>query len=453
MDSPPPLPPPFPENPGQLGLLLAEPRKLGTPSLEDLESRFASHQSNDRRLLRMEVAVVIVVACLGLWLMIFGGSLPWLQILVTFVVGFCAPFWFLFSMWASPRKPLAELKATIKFGRHDKVSLMASVQAVLDRLNLAGRRVTVYLAPDKDINATALRWNLTPEVPISNGVNLNRSLVHYLDEPELRTVIGHELGHVCLYAPAATSWLLVHGLFCASLSLCFGWYFRDQGLMLAGAVPGVMVTHSLVLMASLGRSRIIEFLCDAAGAKAGGLYAAMRGELKLGMENEVRMTFFTQIIEAQLQGTPLTMDQMLEEFEKTLPFGSASDPAIKEQLQARFREKIKANDHSLTAGMAEWAFGGGSPSKEDLETQLKLIQAQSRLARVPVPLQSILELLDGPEEQAQRAAELLVQAIEENPRCVLFPSSEAESDVHSTHPITSRRILFLWRNKAHFPSY
>ena len=66
--------------------------------------------------------------------------------------------------------------------------------------------------------------------------------------------------------------------------------------------------------------------------------------------------------------------------------------------------------------------------------------AVSRIAKVPV---SLTEVLNNP-----RLLPDLVHLIEAHPDHVLFHLEAELDDRASTHPNTSRRILYLWRNQG-----
>ena len=66
--------------------------------------------------------------------------------------------------------------------------------------NHAGRGAGLH-HPGERRHRLAVRCELWPGCHLFNGVFLNRSILHLLDEPELASVIGHELGHVFPHAP------------------------------------------------------------------------------------------------------------------------------------------------------------------------------------------------------------------------------------------------------------
>ena len=78
---------------------------------------------------------------------------------------------------------------------------------------------------------------------------------------------------------------------------------------------------------------------------------------------------------------------------------------------------------------------------------MRAMRAIRTVAKVPVPIREILSQSAGPAPDEIAA---LMSAVERFPDHVLFHLDEEVEDRLSTHPNSSRRLLYLWRNRDEF---
>jgi hypothetical protein len=308
----------------------------------------------------------------------------------------------------------------------------------------------VFLIRSKDVNAQAVRCELWPGKRVFNGVFLNRSIIHLLDEPELASVIGHELGHVFPYAPLLSRSFLVHSLFAGSLSFFIASFFANLGPAIVAPMLILFGLDRLIAYPHMKLSRGIEFLCDDYGAKAAGLLPALSCEMKLGAEAETRRKLLLRVFEARTQGQKLRLADLFEDYEAATPFGKADPQLFEKEFSKLVAERQSDAGKISLGGFLQDVFGAeGKQHDEWVQEQtagLRLLSTLPVLAldRGPYVLGSAHWNLEMAEE--------LASAIDNQPGQLLFQSEAEIDDSDLSHPNTSRRILFLWRNRDHYPA-
>ena len=101
---------------------------------------------------------------------------------------------------------------------------------VFARLGITPGAAPVFIIRAKDVIAWRCAASFGRAVHLFNGVFLNRSILHLLDEPELASVIGHELGHVFPHAPLLSRCYLLHAIFAGLVSFSLASLFESAGL-------------------------------------------------------------------------------------------------------------------------------------------------------------------------------------------------------------------------------
>ena len=419
---------------------LSAPRHLATPSRDDLLRIHHRHDYQAIAWLAFEVATAS--GCVA-WVMARGGPPATAETAALVAVSVLGLFDFLPGLWAANRKRLCTIRADARFGTHSRDSLLASVDRVAAKLGI-GRTCPVYLVRDKDVNAQAVPLSLLPGLGSLATVQLNRSILHLLDEPELESVIGHELGHIFAYAPLAGRCLLVHAAFAAALALAIADLLGGSELRLGAPLLALWPARWLAFSTPVFRIRATEFLCDDCGATAAGTEAAITAQLKIALEQEARTTLVEQVLEARLRGADVPLPLLLATYDAALPFGGVAPDearaAIKDGIERLTRRA------SSTSLVGFWRYLAASDEIDEvaLRDTIDRGRAIRDVTLVSVRPQAVV---------AGRATlEDCVTAIEREPRSVLVHLVDEIEDRGGTHPNCSRRLLFLWRSCGGSPA-
>lgn len=414
---------------------LPAPRRLATP---DRDALLARHRSDERRTaiwLALEVAAA--AGCLA-WVRSAGGPPASVETVALVAVAVLGLFDALPWLWAASRKRLGDLRPEARFGVHSRDSLLACVDRVTARLGIRGR-CPVSLVRDKDINAHAVPLSLLPGVGSLAEVRLNRSILHLFDEPELESVVGHELGHVFAFAPLAGRCLLVHAAFAAALTLAIAHLLAGSELRLGAPLLALWPARWLAFSTTLSRARATEFLCDDCGAAAAGTEPAMRAELKMALETEARAALVEQVLEARLRGGDVPLPRLLAAYEAALPFGTVAPQETEATLREEIERLRRGTEGFSLGGLWRHLFGGDDVDEGSLRESVASGRACRAVARVSVRPQDVLA--------GSKTMAACVAAIEAEPTRVLVHLPDEIDDGDSSHPNCSRRLLFLWRSR------
>lgn len=418
-------------------------QRLEVPRRAALEERFARAQARSRTVLVLEVVLVLLLGThLGLRPPPLDGLLVWA--IVAGIGGLVAA---LVVISATRGTPLDRIKPESRLGSHSRASIERAVQAVCGRLGLPAGAVRVFLTRSKDHNASALTWALVPGVGLHSTVTLDRGVLHLLDGPELESVIGHELGHALVYVPRIQHWYALHAVVSALGSVAALPLLEAFGFGLFAPIAVVFVVERLISWPWWGTAQTLELLCDGVGARAAGWLPALRAELKLGVEQEVRTELLERVLEAHRSGSAVPLAQLVEAYDAALPFGHADPAAVNKAVEEVRRLAATERDGELSVGgFVRYVVGatrdrGGSEELEQELTKLRLVRS---LPKVELDLTPYLE---SAEAWTPEAAARVVAAIRSAPGRLMF---RVESEVFGgglSHPSPSRRLLYVWDHR------
>ncbi len=346
---------------------------------------------------------------------------------------------YVFAFQTSFRKVrwLDELAPDRRIGGYNRAELVALVRQVHQRLGVTTDTPTA-ITGDKELNATAMTLGLAAFFPKLNAVYVHRPMLHVLFPGELASVLGHELGHYHRYKVDFCRATPMHLLLLGAVAILAVSLLGPSMLGLGAAAAFSWIHNAFLGAMGAPHSRHIEYLCDEAGAKAAGVVPAINCELKLGLQAEAELQLQQHLLQA---GKDIPVERLLALYEEALPFARVDGEEVKRRIDAALKKEKAARrgvslggflDHIREGegdGEAREALGSLVPEGPLLEWDRETLRQNGQL------------------DEAQIAT--LVAAMERDPQGLLFRlPSELLDPRYQSHPPHSRRVLYLWRNRA-----
>lgn len=343
------------------------------------------------------------------------------------------------------KKALTDIREDAKFGTHTKHDLLEYVRQVELAMGIPRGETKVFLVREKGINASAIQIGLAGIFPSLNAIYINRGAIHSLRAEELKSVIGHEIAHNSRHYLEWKRWTLLHMVFGLSLGLYLS-SWCPPGSSTALFVPlGVSWFFELLQgMYYTKYAHTLEFLCDAAGAQATTIQAAITAEVRIGCAAEAYEKALLYALERKAAGSAASAKEVLEALEESLSFGNSDGRDVIRELEARVSSlEARREGLSLSGFLQFIGFGGDTAASEEaLANQINALKNRAeRVSDYDLPKNRDFSL---PE------LEQLISKIENNPKFRLFIESDEDK---TSHPSTSRRILFIWKNRNEIPGY
>lgn len=326
---------------------------------------------------------------------------------------------------------LEDLPADRRLGRFDRAGLLALSERVHRALGVPDRR-PVAITGDKDLNASVMMLGLGGFFPKLNAVYVHRPMLHVLDEAELATVLGHELGHYYRYKVNFVRDTLAHDALLLAVGLALVSRLDWGGAELF-AVVFAQRGWFWVLGRLQGRfQHAIEYLCDEAGAEAGGWLPAVNAELKLGLEAETTLRLQQELLH---EGGDVPAARLLALYEEALPFGREDPEDLRRRLRARLHQERQQRKGLSLRGYLDYLSG------EDLDTRKELVR------QLVPPVQTLdwdREALRRQGSLTEAQVETLIAQMRASPGRPLFQLPVEVGLEAATHPSHTRRVLYLW---------
>ena len=383
------------------------------------------------------------------------GLLPfirWQQLqqewITAVVVALLVPMQFipgLVQILAINKKDINELNETARFGVFDKHTLRDLVDSVLRDLNIPKKKVRVFVTASKEINAFAVSFGLSRFFPFLRGVYLNRKTLHLTTPQELRSWIGHELGHLFPYAlrmDQAAGLQLLAGTIISLIVFQNVGTLGGFGFMIVAGVAWVFLYITSWPRANL--SQVCEYLCDEFGAKASGIEAAITDLLKTGAAQEAEFELQMYVLKAAREGRAPSEEAAFRIYESVIGFEPEDVEQTKKRVLAAIQDSKKSSQGLSISGLLDFFWRDPAGSPEAAEQRDQLLALHEQLQKMPFIDWKQITQWNGTSILTAQQIERLVQLLVSSPKAALFRiPGEFQTGEALTHPSFRNRILYL----------
>lgn len=327
-----------------------------------------------------------------------------------------------------------------QIGMYTRERLLELVAEVHRRMGLT-TRTPVAITPDKDLNASAVRFGLASIFPRLNAVYIHRPMLHVLDEAELMSVVGHELAHYHRHAVWFSRATLLHLVTDGAVALwLMSWLPFGPGLKLVAIALTSQAYGWWVGRATLRHLAEVEFLCDDTGAQVAGWVPAMQAEVKLALDGEATLRAHRDLLK---HGGDVPVAALLAAWQQAMPYGRVDEEELRRRMrEAVHTERDKRRGLSLR-GYLEFISGEDEDAEKDTRAAILSEPSPGQLLdwdRAGFLARQGLDVA---------SAEAMVDAMRRRPNQLAFavPWDEGEIVPGGTHPTPTRRVIYLWENR------
>jgi Zn-dependent protease with chaperone function len=413
------------------------------PDRETLHRRF---QAAQRYAVYGEFALwgLLVVCLFGIdWGEAYRDALHSIIVLAVFPIQLLPG---LIKILTKKKKRIEELSESARFGVFDKHLLRRTTQEVLDKLGIPKEHVNVFITADKDMNAFAVNVGLSRFFPQFRGIYLNRQTLHLMSPDELRSWIGHELGHLFTYAIRADQSIGLRLIVGSLLPLLiFQWVgFRNGfGFMAAFGVAGVFLAVTSWTRSRL--SQVVEYLCDEVGCIAAGANAAVTDLVRASRESLAQFNLLMYVKQLAAEGKIASEADALRVYQEALGYGTTDIERTRKQIHEVVRQRRQQNGGLSLRGLIDFMWNDPSADSPAAEAREELKQMHRILQKLPTVDWFSESDWDGKSIMRDDQLDDLVEALIRAPDRLLVPLvEEAQADEALTHPSYRNRIIYLW---------
>ena len=419
----------------------------GSPNREKIIQRYRSGQT--AALILQIVLVIASIALLPLldWPMLIKEWFFYLP-LVALVPLFYVPS--LIQTMATRKKEIDNFPELSLFGTLDKHSLRQLVNGVLKDLQIPRRRVNVFVTSSPDIKASVVMIGLSRFLFPLRGIFLNRRTLHVLSPNELKSQVGHELGHLFPYAlriDKAVLTQLVAGIVLSSLLLQKTGPLNGVGYMIVG-----LISWSFLYISSLSRvrhARAAIYLCDEFATKAAGFEATITQLLKVGAAQEAEQELKMHLLRAARDNTTVTEDEALKVYVTALGFAPVDIEQTLKRVAAVTREAKTSPEAMSATSFIEFMWQESSKEDEQIEQREQQLRVHEMLLDFPLLDWQKVTKWNGKDSLSTLQIDQLIQEFDKDPDVTLFRvPGEFPTEDTLAHPSLCKRILYLWKNKS-----
>lgn len=419
---------------------------MAIPRYNEIHARFEHGQK-----LGWVLEISLFIIALGLLPFIQWNKLPQDWISAT-VVTLLVPMQFLPSviwMIAIKKKEIDQLSETARYGVFDKHNLRQLVDSVLKELQIPKRKVRVYITNDKQLNAFAVSFGLSGFLPFMRGVYLHRKTLHVVTPQELKSWIGHELGHIFPYALRLDQAALLQIIAGAVLSLFVyqqAAVWGGYGVMIAVGVAWLFLYVTSLPRAKL--SQVCEYLCDEYGARVSGIDVAITDLLKSGSATEAEHEVLMYVTQAINNGEIPNPDSAYTIYEQALGFEIEDAEQIKKRVATAIKEYKAERPNLSVRGLMDFFWSDAATDSDATEKRDAMLRVYDLLKDVPRLDWKKTCGWDGHSTLTPMQIDRIVGKLANNPDLVLFRiPEEFQVGEAKSHPGFKKRILYLWINR------